>query len=336
MARETLSTLLDRLEPRLRDAFLAAVQEIVGKAQIGRIVEALERGDVQGAIDALYIEPAAFEVFQRELEAAYGEGGNVTVGEIGQAVDAQGNRLVIRFDVRNLRAERWLRENSSNLITRIVEEQRDVVRTHLTSGMERGDNPRTVALDITGRINPATKRREGGVVGLSGPQEAYVRNAREELRNGDFAAFRERQRRDKRFDKLLSRMEREGKPLNETQITKIINRYADSLLKLRGETIARTEGLASLHAAQYEALRQLVDSGKVRADQVKRVWDATGDRKTRRAHAIADGQTVGLEEDFTVGGRSMRYPGDPRGGPQNVINCRCAIRPKVDWLAGIE
>jgi hypothetical protein len=45
--------------------------------------------------------------------------------------------------------------------------------------------------------------------------------------------------------------------------------------------------------------------------------------RTRDAHAAAHGQTVKLGERFTVGGESLRYPGDPEGRPDNIINCLC-------------
>lgn len=336
MAGKSILELLDKYEPRLRDAFLAAIRELTSKAQIGQIAGALERGDVQGAIDALYIDQAAFEVFERAIQEAYSEGGGETINGLPTIRDREGNRVVIRFDARNLRAERWLREHSSNLVTRVIEEQKQAIRLHLDDGMRAGDHPRTVALNITGRINSATGRREGGVVGLSAPQERAVARAREELRQGDFTAYLQRARRDKRFDRTIGKAIRTGKPLTGEQVNKMVNRYADSLLKLRGETIGRTEALASLHAAQHEALRQLVDTGKVQADQVKRIWDATGDRRTRFDHAVADGESVGLEERFTVGGRAMLYPGDPAGGPGNVINCRCHVKVKIDFLAGIK
>ena len=336
MAGKSIIELLDQYEPRLRDAFLAAIREITAKAQIGKIAEALGRGDVQAAIDALYIDRAAFDVFERAIAEAYGDGGANTLNGLPGLRSVTGERIVIRFDARNLRAERILREYSSQLVTRIVDEQRQNIRQVLDTGMRQGDNPRTVALDIVGRINRDTGRREGGIVGLSAPQAKYVENARRELSEGNFDAYLQRVRRDKRFDRTIGKAIREGKPLTAEQVNKIVNRYADSLLKLRGDTIGRTEALQSLHMAQHEALKQLVDTGKVTAAQVKRTWDATGDRRTRFDHAVADGKTVGLEERFIVGGRAMLYPSDPAGGAANVINCRCHVRIKIDYFAGLR
>ena len=54
-----------------------------------------------------------------------------------------------------------------------------------------------------------------------------------------------------------------------------------------------------------------------------RTWNAVMDSATREAHADADGQTVGLNDTFEVGGESLTGPGDPAGSDENTINCRC-------------
>ena len=36
-------------------------------------------------------------------------------------------------------------------------------------------------------------------------------------------------------------------------------------------------------------------------------------------------ESIGAKEDFDVGGAKMQFPGDRKGGPNNVINCRCAL-----------
>lgn len=331
----TISELLDQYEPQLAAAFQRAIDEITSQAQIGQIVEALERGDINRAIEAVYLDQAAFQEFERVLQGAYVAGGNETLNELSLR-DPQGKRFVVRFDLRALAAENWLRTYSSELVTNIVSEQRTVIRNTLTNGLAAGDNPRTTALNVVGRINKRTGRREGGVIGLSEPMERAAQNARQALNEGRYGDYLALTRRDARFDALIARAKRYGKPLSQAQIDKIIGRYRDRLLKLRGDTIARTETLASLHAAQFESLNQLVATGKVKSNQVKLVWDATRDTRTRIAHMIADKQTITLGETFTVGGKSMRYPGDPNGGPENVINCRCALRPRIDYFTNLR
>jgi len=54
-------------------------------------------------------------------------------------------------------------------------------------------------------------------------------------------------------------------------------------------------------------------------------WVSTNDERTRSSHAIANGQTVDMSENFIVGGSEMGFAGDSKGGAKNVINCRCVI-----------
>lgn len=92
--------------------------------------------------------------------------------------------------------------------------------------------------------------------------------------------------------------------------------------KSSAETIARTEVVSSVNAGAAESWRQ---SGVVTGKS----WLAALDERTRETHVAAHGQEVGLDEPFTVGGEELMYPGDSAGSAENVINCRCALRPVV-------
>ena len=51
---------------------------------------------------------------------------------------------------------------------------------------------------------------------------------------------------------------------------------------------------------------------------------------SREDHVNAHLQEVGIDEDFNIGGEAMGFPGDPRGTPDEVCRCRCAIYPVAD------
>lgn len=336
MPETNLLVLLAKLEPALRDAFLEALALVKSDAQIARLTEMLERGDVNGAMDALSLDPPVFRVFEKAISETYAAGGDAGAGSLPRLTDPSGGRFVIRFNVRNLRAEQWLRDHSSTLVTRIVNEQREVIRTALNDGLERGANPRKTALDIAGRVNRATQRREGGLVGLSVPQAEYVTAARNELLSGDpdqLQNYLTRKRRDKRFDIAIQKAIKDGKSVPVDTITRAVGRYSDQLLRLRAETIARTETLASLHAGQDEAFRQAIDKGAIQANQVRRIWRSAGDGRVRDTHQWLDGESVGLNERF---GNGLMYPGDPNGAASEIINCRCHLDVRIDFLANVE
>lgn len=244
--------------------------------------------------------------------------------------------MVARFDGRNPRAEQWLKDQSSRLVTEILDETREAARAALVDGMEAGQNPRVTALSIVGRIDRATGRRVGGIIGLTTQQVGWRDAALQELRDPErMGNYFTRKARDRRFDRTVSKAMREGRAVPMEEARRIVARYEDRLLKYRGDVIARTETHRALNASLQEGLLQLVDQGKLQRDQVKMVWDATGDSRTRPSHMAAEGQEIEIGGTFTVGGAQLRYPGDPMGPPQETIQCRCVMRPKIDFFAGL-
>lgn len=70
----------------------------------------------------------------------------------------------------------------------------------------------------------------------------------------------------------------------------------------------------------------VIEAGKQSPDEdLQKVWIATIDGKTRDTHFAADGQRAPLAGSFSVGGSSLRYPGDPDGPPSETRNCRCRV-----------
>jgi hypothetical protein len=56
-------------------------------------------------------------------------------------------------------------------------------------------------------------------------------------------------------------------------------------------------------------------------------WLSQRDDDVRTTHVAADGQERPPTESFDVGGAALRYPGDPRGPLNEVMNCRCVLAP---------
>lgn len=335
---EQWEALLSRYDAEIRDAFLEAIADMTDTVRIEDVASALERGDLAAAIDAMQLEGTAFRKLDEAVRQAYITG---AVDAAAAIVGPPGGRLVIRFDTRNLRAEAWLRDHSSNLVTRIIAEQRDSVRAALVSGMERGLNPMQTALDIVGRINRGTGRRAGGVIGLSAPQERTMAWVRAGFRASDPDAMRRYlglARRDRRYDRIIGEAIRSGK-LAAADAKRISDRLADRYLKLRGDVIGRTESLASLNAGRTEAFAQAAEKAGIEQEHITRAWSATMDKNTRDSHMAMHQQTVkGLTAPFvspTTGARLM-FPGDTSlGAPgEETIQCRCRVDLKVDWFRG--
>lgn len=86
------------------------------------------------------------------------------------------------------------------------------------------------------------------------------------------------------------------------------------------ERNARTATISSSNAGSHSAYE---DADSVVAEE----WLTAVDGREREAHGGVDGQIVAVESLFLVGGEELRYPGDPQGSPENIINCRCTVVP---------
>jgi hypothetical protein len=174
------------------------------------------------------------------------------------------------------------------MIREIVDDQRNMAREFLRAGLEKGANPRTTALDLVGRV--VSGKREGGIIGLTQSQEQWVRNYMDELDN-DPAASLSRVLRDKRFDRTVLRSVKDGKPLDEALKAKMATSYKNRALKMRADTIARSETITALHQAQSDALDQAVQAG-LKSDTITMIWRSAHDARVRDAHRALDGQKI--------------------------------------------
>lgn len=331
-----LEALLEQWEPEIRKAFLEAVYNQRSVAQVDLIIKYLEKGDIENALRAVNLDPVYWLPWDRTLRQAYEAGGITTAQAVPAIVEAGGFRTVFQFNVRNPMAERWLSDYSSKSITEIVDDQRKMVRNYLAKSLERGTNPRTSALDLVGRINRATGRREGGVIGLTETQWEWVSNYEDALRSNTPLDALSRELRDRRFDPAVRRAAESGVALEEDQIGSMVDAYVNRALRFRAEAISRTETLTSLHAAQDASLLQAAEAG-IQPQNIYRVWRTAGDDRVRDSHEEMDGQVRGLEEPFETGdGVLLDFPGDPSGPPEEIINCRCWVETQIDFLAEIE
>lgn len=336
----TFDELLSKFEPALAAAFREAIEGIKSAIVLKVIVERLERNDIEGAIAAMNLDADAFTALEIAFAEAYNAGGINAVEGFPKIKDPDGNRVVFRFGVRNLESERFLSSHSSQLVTRINDDQRTAIRTALQEGLSRGQNPRATAIDVVGRVSRVTRRREGGIIGLTSQQERFVSAARQELLSGDPELMRHyltRGRRDKRFDRTVSAAIKAGKPVPSDEVARMVGRYSDRLLELRGEMLGRTETMMALGTARDHAMRQQIDGGKVAAADVTKKWRSAGDKRVRHTHAaLSRAEPIGMEEAFiSPSGARLRYPGDPQAPASEIIGCRCYLQYQVDYLASV-
>lgn len=114
--------------------------------------------------------------------------------------------------------------------------------------------------------------------------------------------------------------------------------YSQVAIQLAGNTrigynkavrIVRTEG----HRIQTTATMDAMHAAKSKGADLVKQWDATLDGNTRESHQQVDGEIRELDKPFSNG---LMFPGDPSGGPGEVINCRCALLQRARWAVEDE
>ena len=339
--RRAFLAALDKVHPIIRRAFEQSISDIVNTTQLAALDAAIARNDLQGVYDALKMDARSFEALSAAIGRGFASGGEY------QAALAPGRTSIgpvrVRFRGTNPRAQSWVANRSSTLITEIVDDQRAMIREVLERGIELGHNPRRTSLDLIGRRVAGSTVRKGGLIGLTSQQSGFVQNMRGDLSDPSTASkYFTRQRRDRRFDSAVRRSVKSGVPLTDTEIARISGRYSDRLLKYRGDVIARTESLGALNAGRDETVQQMIDDGTIAEDAVKGRWNATGDDRTRgpnHEHDGLDGDTVPHGEPFQSDtGALMLYPGDVSLGAQgrDVIQCRCWREIVIDYLRNVR
>lgn len=332
--RSQFEQLLDKYSEPMRAAFLAAYDDISSRVVLKRLVERLERGDVAGAIDVLGIDRASFGALELALADAYNGGGLAFASQL-KLRDPEGNRIAFQFGVRNLVAEARLRDHSAALVTRVTDDQIASLRLGLTEGLARGDNPTRTALDMIGRVSRVSGKREGGYLGLSGPQERTQAKARQVLISGDaegMRAYLQLKQRDKRFDRAIIKAIEDGKSVARADVDRVIARLNDRQLKYRADKLALNETFEALAMARDEGMRQAIESGKVDAQFVIKKWRHSGKENARLQHLAMNGKEVPYGQPFIMAdGTAIGYPHAPGTPARHSVGCGCFHELRVDY-----
>ncbi|MFA5312724.1 MAG: phage minor head protein [Methanomassiliicoccales archaeon] len=121
------------------------------------------------------------------------------------------------------------------------------------------------------------------------------------------------------LDRLRAQLS-EGMEAGESMedISKRLSGIYDDGISTRSTIIARTEVISASNAASY--------AGAKSTDlRLKKQWLSSRDARVRETHNDADGQEVGMDEPFNVGGYDLMFPGDSSlGAPASeIVSCRC-------------
>ena len=340
--RREIQALLDQYEVETAEEFQRVVTDMLDRVIMRDLIRELERGDIEGALITLGIILAAFRPLQLALTRAFQAAGQTTASVFPRIRRADGRTTLVIFDPLNQRAARIAERIAGRLITRITEEQRAMVRTVIADGLRQNLTPTLIATQLVGTINRATGRREGGVLGMNGPQAQWLLNMRTELASGNPAQMRNyfrRELRDRNFDPIVLAAIEAGRALSSADVNMISRNYANNLLRSRGTMIAQMETGNAINAAKHEAIRQAFEDNALPEDAIIRRWRSSRDELVREMHVQLDGQEVrGLNQPFVAdNGDRMMHPLDDSLGadPSNIFGCRCEEDIEIDF-AGLE
>lgn len=93
------------------------------------------------------------------------------------------------------------------------------------------------------------------------------------------------------------------------------------LWRNKAVVVARTETIGALNSGRTDSF--LAIATEVPELDFQQQWLATNDSRTRPTHRTADGQRRRMGQTFDVGSANLRFPGDPLGPADEVIQCRC-------------
>lgn len=308
LAQLEIERLLSRQSATIRQAFYAFIQRVKSPATLQQIIQRLNAGDIDGALDIIHEHVVTFADVLPEVFVSAG------AAEVKIARHKIGGGSVVSFDPGLKEAAEVMSQSKLNLIREFGQTQRDVVRTVLTRSLKAGDAPREAA------------RKFRDVVGLTEYQEQVVSNYQTLLERGSSSAL-DRQLRNRRYDRMIERTANEGEVLDAKTIERMTTGYRSSMVAHRAEVIGRTESLRAVNSARHEAWRQMAAAVGMKPSSVIRTWSATMDPRTRDTHAELDGMSVeGFDEPFeSSSGELLMYPGDPSADASEVINCRCQL-----------
>lgn len=319
--RKQIEELIARLEPTLRRAFENSLNDWRNNIDLDAVADALRRNDIDAAVRAANIQPAALNGFLTAREAAFEAAGTAELSSL---------RLNIIFNARHLRGEAQLSQYGAQFVQAVSDDTKAMLRTSLTDSLSRGQGAKAAARSIR------------GMIGLTDTQAQWAINLRRKLIDdpksllSEFAADGYKLR-DKRLDGIVRRAVKDGKPIAAGDIDKIVTAYQNRAIRWRSENIARTETLRAVQAGNFEAYQQAVESGKIVAQNVRKVWNSAHDKRVRHTHRELDGESVGLNERFvSSSGARLLYPLDAAAPLAETVNCRCNLTYRIDHLANIR
>ena len=322
-----IEALVKRVSPDIAKAFVTAINTATNQINVAALTAAIRAGNIGVIIQLIQMPRALLFPLEEAIRSAFMAGALSVADQLPLRNPFNGSKLVVAFDGHHPLAETWARNNGANLIEGILESQIASVRAVIADGIAINRSTSEMALDLVGRINRATGKREGGILGLNASQTDTLIGARADLSSGEAWRLRHYlnlKSRDPSFDKIVKEAIRTGEKLPRDVIEKILTKHKNKMLQQRGEMIARDQAYTAIDTGQHQGWKQLADSGQVSPKDVTKRWQHNLNRPARPDHQAMSGTVVALDEAFQMpDGSRMQHTHDPAGGGKNNLWCHC-------------
>lgn len=334
---DAVREIANRLEPRLRDAFLAAVEQARGEADALSALDAFRRGDVPGMLAAVGISEGAFPALETALlDGRAGSFADTLAALFDGAGTVAATALAFSFAPRQLGNTR-MREVLIRTIARQFVAEAVAAATETADRLRRFPvSPERAASHLIGSIGltPAQARSLDAFRAvldraiatrpvLSGRLVIAGRVTRETTfgapRPDPEAIIRE-------FSRSLSASQRSqlrralASSIDADAAARLVDRHRRQLVEHRAATIAATNATRLTNAGEQAAWEQGAREGVI-LPTARRFWRDAADERVREAHrrvSALNPNGVGLREPF-------RTPFGPVMFPPLEVNCRCRV-----------
>jgi hypothetical protein len=272
----TIRRLADRLEPRLRRQFLAAVAKLQQRISLAAIARAVELGGMTTELSqALTAFPRDLQPAVRTLNDAFAEVATRTAKGLPAPV-----RLRTSFTLTNPFAVVAADTGTAHMVREVTQKTRRAIQEAIARSIREHIPPRGAAVVIR------------DVIGLTEKQQALVFNARQRLINAAPGSL-------VKLGKVKVRIP--SSPMTRDAVDRRIARFSRRLLNVRAEAIAVTQ----THRAQVDgqlALWRAARNQGVIDSRARKRWIVTVTKKwpcdvCRPLHGVS----VPLDEAFPGG-----------------------------------
>lgn len=323
--QKQIDALLRAYTPRVRDAFLAAIQSARDNLDMGALIAALDARDIERAVALFRMDQALLFPLDDAIRGTYVAAG-VGVASALPRLPAG----VFGFNGRHQRAEEYLRRIGAEMVTNISQAAMEAAREVISTSFEANVGTREIARNLGGRV--IAGKRQGGVIGLTRPQAMSINSGMAKLASGDPELMREYltlKQRDRRYDGLIKKAIKAEKAPAKADLDRIRAAHESKAQGIRAQIVSENETFTAQAAGRDEAYRQIAERDDIEAVTVR--WQHNLSENPREDHKAMDGTVIKLGEDFVFEDALMAHPHDPRGGAKHSIKCRCVAiyRPVV-------